>query len=68
MFWGGWDVRIQSIFELKFMKTRACNRNLFFGASDHRNKQKVIPKWCQQAPKNQSKIDGSQHWDVQRYS
>ena len=60
-----WDIRLQTTFQSKVTKNRACDPNIVFDASNHTHYEKVIPKGCQQATRNPSKIERDQHWDTQ---
>ena len=64
MFVRGRDIRNQPNFQSTIMKNRACNPTMLFDASNHKNYEKVTPKWFQQVTKKTQKIRKNRCWDI----
>ena len=60
----GWDIRNQQIFHSKIVENHVCNPNMSFGASYHRNYQKMTQNGIQRATQNVSKISKNPSWDL----
>ena len=52
----GWDIRNQEIFHSKIVENHVCNPNMFLGASNDRQYQKITQHGLQRGTQNVSKI------------